>query len=192
MIWLIVAAVWLLPGLYLGPRAARAWYADELRYHLDHVAEVKASKAAPGYYYHYSGCDECERPERARAGWIGVAQVFIWPASYTFRGAQWVVGRLGGVTFDGIEERVKTDIEVAKQLKKMQHTEKFRKELELLAFDQRTVSTADEAWRHNNKVELLLQKMTLSNSPLEAIDVQLLQERYKIDAESIKELEVSK
>lgn len=182
MIWLIVAAVWLLPGLYFGPGAARAYYADEMRTHLEHDKRECWR----------SCCYWCSPPKRAHATGIGIRAALLWPGIFAFRSVKWVFKRLGGMTFDGIEERVKSDIEVAKQLKKMQHTEKFRKELELLAFDQRTISTVDEAWRHNNNVEKLLRKMTSGDSPLELIDVELLRGRYKINAESINELEVSK
>lgn len=182
MIWIIAAAAWLLPGLYFGPGTARAYYADEMRTHLEHDRRECWR----------SDCYWCSPPKRSHATGIGIRAALLWPGIFVIHGVKRVFKHLGGMTFDGIEEKVKADIEAAKQLKKMQHTEKFRKELELLAFDQRTVSTADEAWRHNNKVELLLREMTLGNSPLEAIDVQLLQERYKIDAESIKELEAVK
>lgn len=194
MWWLLIPAAWLVVGVPVAVYQARAWYARQFALHLSRKEELER------YHNHYCGsywCS-CPRPEyqapptRGEAAWAGVVDGALWPIFLSMHITEQALGKIGGLTFAGIEEKVKTDHEAERQMKKLQFIEQFRAKLDGLAFAKALATRPGEVANHNHEVALLIQDMKgHRDSPLTTQELEDLAEMYRAP-EGLRVKEVTK
>ena len=199
MWWLLLTVAWLLMGVVSGALKARKWYARQLSLHLEGKADEE-SYYARHRDSRFCGNMECpcsgpsipEEPTRGEAAGRGLLRGLMGPIPLLVAAAMFILDKVGRLTFAGIEEKVREDLQTKKQLEKFQFIEQFRGRLDGLAFAKAMATRPGEVAAHNHEVALLIQDMKgHRDSPLTTQELEDLAEMYRAP-EGLRVKEVSK
>ena len=178
MTTLIILTAWLIPGAYLGIRAARERYKDQYGKWLEH------SKNAGEYHYCRLGC--VSRPSRFKSYLYLVWRMASWPGYIAIAVISKACNGIGALTFSDLEDKAEKELSDKELLEQLRFVEKFRPQIEKFAFDKHALTTEREKSIHDHEVAMLAITIGGYGTPLSKDYVRNMLEQYVFDTADLR------